>query len=496
MADFNSASPGIGNYIHYRVKNYRKYGTHRIADDGNGGSSLDAAQQIYAEQKQRMLALTQRGYGTNIIACAELEKFLTNLLYGESADEKGVSDEVFNALQQKVDEKFNEMYQYLDIDWDTLTPNIKPLSLDTTVDNLQAYVNRFSNRLKTLQDKQKKGSKVDLTEVQNLANLIDQMKSASAEAIQSSQLNLSLNQDLVKNINVAMKAMGVPATAIGDVFEIFLACAQEVGKDYADKTMDELADNFEKSVQNNIKGKERAYGGVDSLNMSSYIKFVEGKNNEKIAFAHKIIHNKGQKGAIKDIEYKISTNPTQGKVDIIFNWKDKKLALSAKNYNFASYGDIHVVSGTPFFRLIQDENYDFVNHWLNVAASGHTATNIYRDEANDAMKMTIFAKAITGQTFGRNDSADVFVVNMQNKRQVRVIPMGGLMTKIAQTKNGLNDLVNIGDSYNKHWPIEYSNKWAGSKYWSYKDATVRITDILARTNGTKLTVSISKKIFQ
>lgn len=82
--------------------------------------------------------------------------------------------------------------------------------------------------------------------------------------------------------------------------------------------------------------------------------------------------------------------------------------------------------------MLQDEDNDFVNHYLNIVASHEDGVKINADitGAHNAIKYTILFKALTGETYLRQ-GADTFVVNDNTTGKVRVYDMNALIKKAS-----------------------------------------------------------------
>lgn len=130
--------------------------------------------------------------------------------------------------------------------------------------------------------------------------------------------------------------------------------------------------------------------------------------------------------------------------------------ISAKNVDFKGekYNYIHTLEGSSLDYLLQDENPDFVNHYLNLFSLhyGKRAKNInwdaQRKEIMEVMKLLISYKALTGDTFGRKDyKTNVFVIN-EKSRGVKVISIAKLLKEMQNRHFGnLSISGNVGDLY-------------------------------------------------
>ena len=92
---------GIGDYIHYKKANYRKFGTYK-----NDGSNYNDAMRIFQDQRE---AMRRRLPVNNNQDLEGLENFLNGMMYGkEDATEADVK--AMKELQHRVYSAFNERY--------------------------------------------------------------------------------------------------------------------------------------------------------------------------------------------------------------------------------------------------------------------------------------------------------------------------------------------------------------------------------------------------
>ena len=63
---------------------------------------------------------------------------------------------------------------------------------------------------------------------------------------------------------------------------------------------------------------------------------------------------------------------SQDKTDIIFEWNDTNLAVSAKNYSLRQEDQmVHILSGSNLLYLISNEEPVMINHWLNLISTSN-----------------------------------------------------------------------------------------------------------------------------
>lgn len=187
--------------------------------------------------------------------------------------------------------------------------------------------------------------------------------------------------------------------------------------------------------------------------------------------------------------------PTQDKIDVIIKTKTDPLTpVSVKNYNFkAGSAEISLVSGISLLSLIQNENQgDFVNHYLNITASreeekGETLADLsdFREQMHDVMKELILVKALTGLNIQKTmagsgtgpKAADYIVVNDNSDatQPFKVFSMAEVLNfSSLDNRTGLAKYASIDGYDDPIWKNEGEN------------AKARITDLMLQMHQKKL----------
>lgn len=460
----------IGDYIHYKIDNYRKYGTYR-PDMSNDGSSYSSAQSIYNEQHQKILN-TIKSSNTSMSNLQQLSVQLTQLIYGNPSL-SNANNEIFQKFRDTIERIFSEKFSNFGINWETgmtVYPKLSTIKDKSfNKDRLERYINKLNQEMNRLSS--------GLTSLKSshslnqIASTIEELERCLQDIENNNEYieNITISDNLLNNINMALTAETLPMSlAIGDIFEDFLGVAQYVLSGKIDTVTDDL-------IKESIVGTSgKSVVTIDQSKFSSeFVKF----------------DSSGDLYVTDDLKYKIQSNVTQDKLDVIFDWNGDQLNITAKNYKLAdSSSMIHLVSGTSLLYLIQNENPHFVNHWLNLM-SGASRKSKYLDnlqEAHLAMKITIFAKALTGQGLGRTGEADTFVLNWRSRRIVYVLPVNRIIATAAKDLDGCVKITGYPSA-------GIGSSWVGSKEFDMGNAMQRITALLGKIRASKITVQIKQQ---
>lgn len=210
---------------------------------------------------------------------------------------------------------------------------------------------------------------------------------------------------------------------------------------------------------------------------------------------------------------KYTVKHSQGKIDIILSPEDKNLKpinVTAKNYS--SLNNIHVVSGQSLLYLLQNEDIDFVNHYLNLAClkDGDTKSKneAFFIDAATILSQSILSQVITGATYGKGTSeiAGVMVLaynDAPNSTKFKVIPTVNLIASLIDTADSVDRLVkssSVKKAANKQTGVgsidlskyHFYQNWEGEKYkYDMGMSDIRIGKILQKVHSTKINASIS-----
>lgn len=465
---------GIGNYIHYKKQNYRNYGT-----TIKGPNNYSDAISIFNQQKEN---IKNSIVSTKSIQLKDFEQYLNALMYPSQYKHEKVSDEIFLRFQKQVEEIFDKKFAQFGINWSNGSVYIKKIENkeSISIQQLQNYATTLQNIGQQLVNKQD----VSMNDINQLNSTIKRVQDYIKICQQNSIVkinNLSSNdqaKDIIAQINNTLQIASLPwGPAIGEVFEDFLAMAAI----YAQGKSDQITDSLIKDILVGSTGRSKVSIQLDKFDS----KFVDAELlKQSKAFSNK------QRSINQFTNYEINLGTTQDKLDVNIVWNGDNLKISAKNYKLKDNSSlIHLVSGTSLLYMIQNENVDFINHWLNTITTSGKSDKIaknYLQSAHTAMKITLFAKALTGQGLGRKGIADTFIVNNRTKKHIYVWNM----------KEVFDSCINNLDTIKfKNYPETISNNWVGSgkRIPSNTDAQQRISNLIAKVHTYKLSISISPK---
>lgn len=462
---------GIGDYIHYKKSNYRKFGTYR-----NENSNYSEAMDIYQKQRNSLKA---RIPSTQNKELEELENFLNGMMYGKEKNPqadikamKELQDRLLTVFQEKYNNFGINFTKGLGVYYDPKLISNRKEEIDISV--LENYLQRIINLANT----NNKAKSFDINKInqtiQELENYINTHQNEKKVSLTNATA-----QNLIANINEVLKMQSVPmALAIGDAFEYWLALASQ----YAGAKAIEEAD---KVVNDLVKGTTGRSNPIISLSNFSdeFVSMDDLINSGVFSPNWKPINN--------STAFKFD-KPTQDKLDVVFEWKGDELNISAKNYKLSSDDKmIHLVSGTSLLYLISTENTDFVNHWLNTVSgnSGDTIAKANLTSAHIAMKLTLFAKALTGMgTSSNSNVADTFILNNRTKSHIYVRNMKNVFNAVDSIIDNDINAVRF-----KNYPNRIPNVWVGKKQGAMDRASAqqRITNLIARLHTYNISVSMN-----
>lgn len=463
---------GIGDYIHYKKANYRKFGTYK-----NDGSNYNDAMRIFQDQRE---AVRRRLPVNNNQDLEGLENFLNGMMYGkEDATEADVK--AMKELQHRVYNAFNERYNNFGINFQK-GMNVYYKGDTGATQSEGIYLKTLEKYLQTIKlmadDAIKLKGKADISKINDTIKNLEAYINMNKDQNYISLTNNTAAQSLMKDINEVLKMQSIPkALAIGDAFEYWLAIASQ----YAGAKAVELSDDL--IIDTLVKGGDRSNPIISMSNFSDeYVSM-----DELIASG---AFSPGWKPIDNNTAFRFN-KPTQDKLDMVFNWKGDELKVSAKNYKLEnSTSTIHLVSGTSLLYLISTENIDFVNHWLNTVTGSPSESieSTRLQQAHIAMKLTIFAKALTGlDTSAQSNVANTFILNHRTNHHIYVRSMREIFDSVEALAD--KDLKGVNFS---NYPIRIPNVWVGAKRGAMSAASAqqRISNLIAKLHTYNISVSM------
>lgn len=415
----------IGNYIHLTAAGYNKTGTNKQRE----APSIDAATALAIEKdsiKQRIDSYKNM----NDLSSLEVEiNHWLDVLGGRVEPMEGEikREEIQRIVEEYLKEIYGDTLQTLDFNNLNVSYSSEKTkgvgriktnywqyknwknTITQRIEELNHYMNTF------IENKNAREFKDAMLRIESIKKDLyngtyDLIAQNGWETNRQNPLKIA-----IKDLNVIIeKYAAMPALSAqkGDMLESTVAIIPEIAKGLAEQSIKE-------EFQKNIKGK-------NTLSVEINENYFQGKNwNMNL-------------GDITQ-EGKVSQN----KIDVSFDWEGQQLNISAKNVNLGEGRKfIHTVSGSSLLYLIQDEDSDFVNHYFNLFSnhpdkkgnmSGYASM---RKAYFDTLKLVIAYKALTGDTFGRdNNLADVFIVNDSSGNKspkVKVFSVADILKKFQE----------------------------------------------------------------
>ena len=467
----------IGDYIHYSAKGYNKHGI-----------TLDGKKEVFNYNRQKE-SINKRLYYSGMSKKNEYQNALNKILSNKDNSGDKIQD-----IQKYIEEQLNEKYEEMmgDIDWSTGNVKAKVLkgkdfsakSIQTAGRKHGVLVSSIVSRIRALEiarneivnvkDKNELSKKItkiyrDLSAILSDGKRLQEVTNLRLKGTlpgQYGRVPFEKGENLITEINSLIKQYAaVPAINLqkGDLFEYAAALAPAIGKVNAQNA---LYETLSKGIVGGSRSKVEINFGeffTDRLDLNNLIM---------------------QNYTINENGTAVSWGSSQDKIDINVQWENKIIPMSAKNVNLKSGYNVHILSGSSLLYLIQDEDSNFINHYLNIVAT-HPDGKIDADimGAHEAMKFTLLYKALTGDTYGRK-AASIFLVNDNSQEGgVKIYEMKDLIEKASKN---LDAYVSIKPEL---LSLKIKNDWAAS----YSD---RITKFLSNVHAQKISMGLKPSLLK
>ena len=320
-------------------------------------------------------------------------------------------------------------------------------NIQTAVQKTQINIDNFINQL------QNQGKSFNSLDFQESSAILNQMFNELTIAIKNTKELDSI--DIEGTLNMLLESLNAGMAANqykGDISEALVAVM-------AERLAAVAGSNVQKAF---VSGQERSARGINRSYFTSDINWESALGSKKF------------KQPFGD--FIVSADAVQDKVDIKVELSTGRHAyISAKNYSMKSLERGVTNRSASFLTLIQNENdNDFINHYLNLNALRSLSLQSNRDAINQLLKKIIIAKLITGYntTTGLNgqtmENANVFSVFNSTNYTVKYYDMGDVLQGIF--KSGRYQNIKIPEYF---YSINIK---------SMKDAEDRITKIMRRLN--------------
>ena len=460
----------IGNYIHYTMANYEKYGI--TEDNSKGGISLNAA--YNSQKKDIMNSIKKNKSSFTKKDLEEMSMTITSFMQNMPEQAKNIIlDDLAEHYSNVISEGINKNEELLN--WEKGSINPKQLNTQYSIgkskkkDNLYKDIQDITNRINKIETifLKKFGARENIPKdirsalyavkkeytntvgkaisTFNGYNFTSQTRNINIKEDNIPKLRRMLN-DLIKQYAQYPNIVGIE----GQAFEDIIALALNKTIKESDKKIDEVMDNALKGVQGfSVKKNTPQYGADNFIKIVGEDTFLEGTYNQR------------------------------SKIDVLLKWKGKDAKISAKNVSFSDYTWIKVVEGTPLLFLMQTLDTNFVNHWINL----HAIHKDKKKNANDItsidnlMKVSLFYEGISGDVYGSSEKDQINLIIVNDKKTGRVIvkDLSSMLNNIMEQVNQLSVKAN-----NKNIKeIKLQNSWA-------TNPTMRIALILKELHNLKI----------
>lgn len=479
----------IGDYVHYTAKGYNQYG---IAHKGENPSFMN-----YADHKAKTLAKLHQ---SKLDDKKGLEDAITSILSPQD-DSGSPGAQIQSAVQAMLEEKFGAALGRINWETGNITKGttngsggtiaaIKDgagqmsIELSTILKRVQA-IEQMRDMIPNSQTKEELNDRVkqiysELNQIltQKKTGIIGQLRAivgagvsydVDGVTISNQMINLGSAASVITLINQTLKEYAAtPPINLekGDLFEEVIYLAPAVARLSAGERMQDILGSLGGGV----------VGGARTKVEINLKEFTGDLDYGALNFKGSAVSETHQAA--------VSFGASQDKVDVNLEWNGNVIPISAKNVNLSSSFGVHILSGSSLLYLIQDEGNDFVTHYMNIIAShpdGGVTAGL--QAAHEAAKLALLYKALTGDTYGKESVAEIFLVN-DNSRPggVYIYEMQDLIQKASEN---LDMYVKINPELSS---ISLANRWYDEGY------SGRITDLVNQMHQIKISVALQPSL--
>lgn len=468
----------IGYYVHWTAAGYNKTGINKQKQK----PSIDA---IAALQEQKKIIHNKIENYEQVKNTKSLENEINKLLdlLGDRVepDKKDWDKEARQWIETKLNNEFDNLQRldFSDASVNYISQAEKGVGkIRTNYTSYKNWRNEVSNRIKELnlyldnftKNKNREEYLQAKKRIESLAKGIYKDTYKILRDNSDEEVREEPARNLIKEINnIIQEYASKPAIQLqgGTFFEYILELVPEMGENLANKEV-------EKRLESYYKGKDKVKVEIDET----------------------FFQDKSWKVDLGDITQNGQSSYSQGKIDVAFDWQGQQMNISAKNINLSKPSFISLQKQSSLLYLLQDENSNFVNHYLNLF-SRHSGKErlIYANQKNEyfnLLKLTLAYKGLTGESFGRGkNKVNVFVINMRKgtgKSKVKVISISDILKAFEQNDSrNLGLTVEAGNIKNL-----YKNKFVPK----VPSGIARINNVLAEMHKRKVSISFNSSLLQ
>ena len=482
---------GIGEYVHARQENYKKFGLGRSERRGMSFT------QAYNQAKNELLSYV--GMSATPLNVADLETTFSQLRKGlaNSAQAKASGSQVTDALDdyfmQQVDAYFSAKGHQ--VNYDTLTVESAQtifsqakMNYDNKHQNPDSYFqlstwNKFEEKFRQIVKQFQAAQSQGLLDASTIARMsatitdLNQRRQALATAIQTHGIKSQYipMKNLFEAYNAFVDAYSMPSRKeLGDLAEFV---ASYLSLRAAGKAHSEIKRLIKETIMSPV-GAQRSVTTYDFPN------FID---DERLGLpAYRSVTRTGQRN------FQVSLGTSQDTLDIITEFNGDSLRASVKNVASMNnkYG-VHIISAMPLTALFNLVNTDFVNHYMNLL--------VFKQKSELANTTEIWEKAtvvraLTGaRASGNLKLANTFIINDRDSGKIKIFAISDLLNTILRVDGRINEYVKVkGKGFP---PKSLENKWVGQAN-SYIDAGKRVAQVFSQLHSIKLNASLMPAAFK
>lgn len=518
----------IGEYVHYRWQNYKRFGLQRPSTD-RGGSDVDVIS-AYQAQKSKIANLLGKDFGnltnsnktiikesveglnTKLLLVRNWESGATNITSAQAKE----AEEFVNQLKKDIEAQGKKGFETVlyDAGFGKATDTKVARANSSMGEKVGTSLRKLQQQWKILQENINSISYANFNEVEriisdkkgleNTYNLVIQQiseyislkgtRGSSTRFAYSRLPNGATAKELVKKINQLNQEIGrILGGTGGDSNQYQGLAAELMVADAVRSVGKRVLKNAVEQTVGAIGSEAISRSGFNKQNVGRLMEQMLGNDSMKGNYSKKIEYG----------DYYATLKTTQDKVDVEAVYKDKNgemlqpLKISVKNINASSPFEIHILRGSSVLQMLQDDG-EFLNHYLNIVPirQGENAGNALREEYHQVAKAMILARALTGSSFRisknggapYNQQVNAFFILDNSRGSFVAYAMSDIINQIS---NNLQDLhtIETGDFDNALSSLK--NTWVGGPR-SPEAADSRIVNLLAQLHQMKLNVSLSK----
>lgn len=470
----------FGEYIHLTAKNYRIYGINRASHGKNGITAAAAISSTREKIKQRCEAISV----PSITKTTNLEKKINNFINWLGKDTKNKKREQDREYLNKIvlsayDEALAK------VDWTNLDVSIAESRIGT-IDSKNKQGTSYTKiaskirQLNSITEDLKKGiANVDnFNQIPSLEKKLEVVRNlykdnyAELRRIISSSLgeNISTEEkDMIKTLNYLIENY-VPVIDIAQM-------KQDLFKGIMDLIF----------VKGNELGEEEFFDRIEQVRYNPNF-FVKG-------MARKGKINVNREDNFGDLTRTIRTSPQN--INIEFNYYRKENQALLKNIDLAPNNknkgqEITLVQGESLLNYLQDEDADFVNHYFNLFTTheGRGSWGGDKRAALETIKLISLYKSITGDSYGKNNKAELFIIN-NSAGAVSQVKVYSIYDILKRANRYLDNYAFFrGAAFNNNFLYRndrVKGRWA-------RTGTQRIAKVLNQAHQMKIAVGINSRM--